>query len=121
MDLMFIDSNFFMLDELKMKLESELKNKPVIFYDQLRYYAEKGMTRKQQNALQKLFTENKCIVIYVRAQKCDEQYDMFFQRTLVNSCGLRKVITIELTENLIFHEEQIVEKVKRLYGMEIKK
>lgn len=117
MDILFLESNTFVLEDLRIKLEEKLfknfKFKPLIFFNQLDSYAEKGLEKHQKKVLTKLIKSNKVVVIYIRQSVAlGESYDEFFLRTL-RDMGVKYITIVDILQYL--DDDYVIDRILNIY------
>jgi len=118
MDIIFLESNTFILEDIKEKLELTIKNnKPLIFFNQLGFYAEKGIQENQKKILSKIIKKNKVSLIYIRqfSNSDTNTFDNFFQDKMVK-LGLKRLLIIEVSQFL--DDDYIVNAICRIFKFE---
>lgn len=118
MDILFLESNTYILEDLRMKLGDKLEvysgmKKPLIFFNQLDLYAEKGMDENQKQILTRIIKNNKVVIIYIRQQmKDNEEYDKFYIED-VQKMGVKYLTIIDVKNYL--DDDYIIKQILKIY------
>ena len=120
MDILFLESNTFILEDLRIKLMNKLKDKknsPLIFFNQLDVYAEKGIGEHQKKVLIKLIKNNKVVVIYIRQNMVDlDTYDSFYLEVLKDLVVFITLVDVQR----YLDDEYILDMIFKIYKKELK-
>jgi hypothetical protein len=114
MDLLFLESNSFILEDIKIKLEEKLKNKPLIFFNQLEYFSENDIEKNQRKILEKMIKKNKVVLIYIKLRKFkNEKIDSFYEKEM-QKIGIKKIVIIDIQNHL--DDDYIASKIIEICG-----